>query len=56
MAARGVHFALTSEQFSRLLSAAGDDELMSVVEDIEELGTRYSSPSLTRLGMPYIDV
>jgi hypothetical protein len=36
MAARGVHFALTAEQFARLTTAQGDEAVMSIVEEIEE--------------------
>jgi hypothetical protein len=36
MAARGVHFAITSDQQTRLLAASDDDELMEVIEQIEE--------------------
>lgn len=37
MGARGVHFAVTTEQFALLLDATGEeDRLMSVVEAIEE--------------------
>jgi hypothetical protein len=36
MACRGVHFALTADEESRLLSAQGDAEVMAVVEAVEE--------------------
>jgi len=36
MAARGVHFAVTSEQLARVLAASNDDDLMEVIEAIEE--------------------
>lgn len=37
MSARGVHFAVSSDQLARLLDAVGDeDKIMSVVDDIEE--------------------
>ena len=37
MPCRGVHFALTAEESARLLSAAGDDALVDVMqEEIEE--------------------
>jgi Domain of unknown function (DUF1877) len=36
MAARGVHFAVTSEQLARLLAASDDDELMEVIEQVED--------------------
>jgi hypothetical protein len=36
MPARGVHFAMTADQFARLLAARGDEQVMAVVEDIEE--------------------
>ena len=36
MAARGVHFAITSDQLASLLAASNDDELMEVIEQIEE--------------------
>ena len=32
-----MHFGVTPEQLSRLLGAADDDELMSFVEEIEEV-------------------
>ena len=36
MACRGVHFALTVEQASRLIELAGtDDELIAFLEEIE---------------------
>jgi len=36
MGARGVHFAVTSEQLARLLAASDDDGLMEVIEQIED--------------------
>jgi hypothetical protein len=36
MANRGVHFALTNSQTQALLAAQNDDELISVIEEIEE--------------------
>ena len=36
MTARGVHFAIDSDQAKRLLAAEDDDELISIVEEIEE--------------------
>jgi hypothetical protein len=36
MACRGVHFAITRDQADKLLAAAGDEELMEIVEEIEE--------------------
>jgi hypothetical protein len=36
MACRGVFFALTEEQSTRLSSALDDDELMGIIEEIEE--------------------
>jgi len=36
MAARGVHFAITSDQLARVLAASNDDDLMEVIEAIEE--------------------
>jgi hypothetical protein len=36
MAARGVHFAITSDQLARVLAASNDDDLMQVIEQIEE--------------------
>lgn len=36
MACRGVHFAITPDQAEKLLAAAGDEELMKTVEEIEE--------------------
>ncbi len=36
MAHRGVHFALTGSQTQALLAAQNDDELMSIIEEIEE--------------------
>jgi hypothetical protein len=42
MARRGVHFALTEEQLSRLLGVASDEELISFVEDVEEIWDKES--------------
>lgn len=36
MAGRGVHFAVTQEQESRLLEAEDDEEVMEIIEEIEE--------------------
>ena len=36
MPGRGVHFALSQDQESSLLSAKGDEEVMAIVEEIEE--------------------
>jgi uncharacterized protein DUF1877 len=36
MAARGVHFAITSDQQTSVLAASDDDQLMEVIEQIEE--------------------
>lgn len=36
MAARGVHFAITSEQLASVLAASNDDDLMEIIEQIEE--------------------
>jgi hypothetical protein len=36
MAARGVHFAIKSDQLASLLAASNDDERMEVIEQIEE--------------------
>lgn len=36
MAARGVHFAITSDQLASLVAACNDDDLMAVIEQIEE--------------------
>jgi len=36
MTARGVHFAITSEQQTKLLVASNDDDLMEIIEQIEE--------------------
>jgi hypothetical protein len=35
MAGRGVHFALTADQYDRLLAARGDEQLMEVIDGIE---------------------
>ena len=37
MACRGVHFAITREQADRLVAAVGDDAIMAIVEEIEEV-------------------
>jgi hypothetical protein len=42
MAARGVHFAITSGQQTRLLAASDDDELMEVIDQIEEAWDKES--------------
>jgi hypothetical protein len=36
MANRGVHFALTNSQTQALLAAQNDDELISIIEEIED--------------------
>jgi hypothetical protein len=36
MGARGVHFAVTSDQLARLLAASDDDGLMEVIEQVED--------------------
>jgi uncharacterized protein DUF1877 len=36
MAARGVHFAITSDQLGSVLAASSDQDLMGVIERIEE--------------------
>lgn len=46
MTARGLHFAITSDDLARLLAASNDKELMEVVEQIEEMwDERYLAES-----------
>ena len=44
MAHRGVHFALTKEQESRLLSVPGDDD--AVLESVEQIEAAWDKPFL----------
>ena len=36
MASRGVHFSLSSDQLLKLLATSNDDEVMSVIEELED--------------------
>ena len=47
MSARGVHFAVSSTQARKLLAARSDRKLMSLIEQIEELGLQLVSVTQT---------